>query len=89
MGIRTPNPPPPAKAGHCSKATEISELSVDTLCSTNIEEDESAGNVTRDPSEDVNTDENIILKCRLNKHDSSEWNGPVADGLSTKRRVIS
>ena len=63
------------------------ELNVDTLYSTNIEEVEGAGNVTRDHSEDVNTDKEIILKCRLNKHDYSEWNGPVAKGLSTKRRA--
>jgi hypothetical protein len=57
------------------------ELTVDTLYSNNIEGDESAENVTRDPSEDTNTDEEIILKCRLNKHDYSEWTGPAAYGL--------
>jgi hypothetical protein len=72
-----------------SNATEILELYVDTPYSTSIEKDESAGNVTRDHSEDVNTDEEIILKWSLNKHDYSEWTGPVAEGLSTKRRVIS
>lgn len=40
--------------------------------------DESTGNVARDPSEHMNTDEEIILKCRLNKHDYNEWTGPVA-----------
>jgi hypothetical protein len=62
------------------------ELTVDNLYSTNIEEVESEGNVTRDHSDDVNTDEEIILKCKLNKHDYSEWTGPVAEGLSTNRR---
>jgi len=49
------------------------ELTVDTLYSTSIEEGESAGNVWRNHSEDVNTDEGIILKWNLNKHDYSEW----------------
>jgi hypothetical protein len=62
------------------------ELTVDTLYSTNIEEDESVGNVRRDHSDDVNTDDEIILKWSLNKHDYSEWTGPVAEGPSTKRR---
>ena len=72
-----------------SKATEILEFTVDTLYSTSIEKDESAGNFTRDHSEDVNTDEEIILKWSLNKRDYSEWTGPVAESLSTRRWVIS